>query len=133
MQKMLLGYHGWLADGFIKDYCRINNLHFLYKYIDQYSSGYWCRHRLELLNRVAILERGSYELKHLNKGVPGWERTYMSNIKTSELRRLDKIIRHNSFDNLVDKVGSSWAEGVDGRLTSKFVAHSDWAREVLLK
>lgn len=128
--KRLKGYHGWLGAGAIKDYCKANNLHFLYQYIDQFSSSYWCKMRLELLTRVCPLDEKSIDKELFDPNYRN--RIELMGINTAEIRRLDKVIRHRSFDNLIEKLGGTWAYTESGRITDKYIAHSDWAEQAIL-
>lgn len=98
--KRLYGYQGTLNSGAIKDYCKVNNFVFLYKYISQYSSSYWCKNRLELLNRISFLDKKRFTIWNAinwNKGgVITWKgKDELELIETSELYRLNKIIEKN--------------------------------------
>lgn len=110
----------------LKVFCRMNGFFFLYKYLKQYSTGYWSLHRYDILSRISPLRKD-----YINGG------RRRLNISTSEIKRLDSIIKQQCFRSLNEPTTetsySHRVYGESGRQSTKVFACSDWSREYISK
>ena len=112
----------------LKVYCRKNGFFFLYKYLKQYSSGYWSLNKYSILSRISPLKKGQYK---------GAYDSYYLSITPEEIRRLDNTIKSQSFRSFNEPRSETSTShrvyGEAGRQSTKVFACSDWTREYIKK
>lgn len=115
---------------YLKNYCRKYGFFFLYKYIKQYSSGYWSMNKYDILSRISPLKKGQYKTGGS---------TYSSYLQISkeEIKRLDNIIKQQCFHSFneprTETSTSHRVYGEAGCRSTKVFACSDWTREYIKK